>query len=325
MRRKIYVEPSSPHFLATPLSIIITGQPESQTSDDRTEFLRMCEENLTIEPTIATNGCIRIGKQLPNVPRRILARLNSEETAATVLKDAPKLRSSVDRHVARNVYINPDLAPAAAKLVFEARKKRRELKWRQQNNETTSTMNSISQSANAPSNENNTLVVETTDVPPPINDNFGTNCHYRNDQSHLLAGACALIADISANKNSLGPDLDPSRIAEANDRRANVLGANVFYVTGKRLGGKRLLRYGQTSRVATDQGAIILLPFTLTNTLYSTSTRGHAYKLYRVITALTRANTFFLKELLHRGTIYRPQPIISALSRRLRDFKILLT
>jgi hypothetical protein len=76
-------------------------------------------------------------------------------------------------------------------------------------------MNSISQSANAPSNEINTLVVETTDVPPPSNDNFGTNCHYRNDQGHLQAGACAPTADIAANKNSLGSDLDPSRIAEA--------------------------------------------------------------------------------------------------------------
>lgn len=196
-------------------NIIITGLPESQTSDDRSEFLRMCEENLTIKPMVATNGCVRIGKQSPNVPRRLLVRLSSEEAAAAVLKDAPKLRSSVDQHVARNVYINPDLAPAAAKLAYEARKKRRELKRRQQNNDATNTTSLISQSANAPSNENNMLVVVTTDVPPPSNNNFGTNCQYRNDQGRLQAGACAPIVDIAANKNSFGSDLDPSRIAEA--------------------------------------------------------------------------------------------------------------
>jgi hypothetical protein len=60
--------------------------------------------------------------------------------------------------------------------------------------------------------------------------------------------------------------------------------------------------------------------FTLTNTLYSTSTRGHAYKLYPHINHIDSRKHFFLKKLLHRGTIYRLQPIISALSRRLSVF-----
>jgi hypothetical protein len=44
---------------------------------------------------------------------------------AAILKDAHGLRSSVARN---NVYINPDLSPAAAALAYEARKKRRESK-----------------------------------------------------------------------------------------------------------------------------------------------------------------------------------------------------
>ena len=109
-------------------NVIVTGLPESDTHDDRSEFLRLCEENLTVKPIVSDNACIRIGKQLPNVPRRLLVRLSSEDVAVAVLKDAHRLRAT-----ASNVFINPDLSPAAAKLAYEARKKRRELKQRQSN------------------------------------------------------------------------------------------------------------------------------------------------------------------------------------------------
>lgn len=106
-------------------NVIVSGFPESNTRDDRSEFIRMCEENFTIKPAISDNACTRIGKQLPHVPRRLLVRLNSEDTTAAVLKDAHRLRSSVDHN---KVYINPDLSPAAAAMAYEARKKRRESK-----------------------------------------------------------------------------------------------------------------------------------------------------------------------------------------------------
>jgi hypothetical protein len=195
-------------------NVIITGLPESQTSDDRSEFLRLCEENLTIKPMVAINGCIRIGKQLPNVPRRLLVRLSSEEAAAAVLKDAPKLRSSVVQHVVCNVYINPDLAPAAAKLAYEARKKRRELKrHHQQNSDAAKATGLVSQLANAPSSENNVLVVETSDVLQP--NNTDTNCQFGNDQGRLQTGACAPTVHTAADENSVGFDLGLSRIADA--------------------------------------------------------------------------------------------------------------
>lgn len=106
-------------------NVIISGLPESDTHDDRTEFLRLCEGHLSVKPSVAENACMRIGKQLPNVPRRLLVRLGSEDTADAVLRDARKLRSSSDT---RNVFINPDLSPAAAALAYEARKKRRDSK-----------------------------------------------------------------------------------------------------------------------------------------------------------------------------------------------------
>jgi hypothetical protein len=66
---------------------------------------------------------------VPDVPRRLLVRLGSEEAAEAVLRDAHKLRSSSDT---RRIFINPDLSPAAATLAYEARKKRREWKLKQQ-------------------------------------------------------------------------------------------------------------------------------------------------------------------------------------------------
>jgi len=98
---------------------------------------------------------------LPNIPRRLLVRLNSEEAAAAILKDAPKLRSSTIQHVAHSVYINPDLAPEAAKLAYEARKKRRELKQRRENNHCVIPGNDISQVSHVPSSDSNVLAMET--------------------------------------------------------------------------------------------------------------------------------------------------------------------
>jgi len=100
-------------------NIVISGLPESQPSYDRSNFLCLCEENLSLKPLVTESN-------LPNIPRRLLVRLTSDEAAAAVLKDVPKLRSSVSQYIARNVYINPDLLPDAAKLAYEARKLRRE-------------------------------------------------------------------------------------------------------------------------------------------------------------------------------------------------------
>jgi len=75
-----------------------------------------CEKPLVIEKfksssSVAYNACMRIGKQLPNVPRRLLVglRLGFEDTAEVVLRDARKLRLEPDT---RNKSTNPDLSPA---------------------------------------------------------------------------------------------------------------------------------------------------------------------------------------------------------------------
>ena len=70
-------------------------------------------------------------------PRRLLVHLNSEACASDLLKAAKDLRSSSDPS-ARSVYINPDLDPASAKLAYEKRERRRQLRRGQTTNDGTS-------------------------------------------------------------------------------------------------------------------------------------------------------------------------------------------
>jgi len=81
--------------------VIVSGLPESNTYDDHMSL------------------------KLPKVPRRLLVRLGSEDKAEAVSRDERKLRLAPDTS---NVFINPDLSPAAATLAYEAWKKRRESK-----------------------------------------------------------------------------------------------------------------------------------------------------------------------------------------------------
>ena len=58
--------------------------------------------------------------------RRLLVRLYREDAAAELLRSARSLRNAENPVVRDSVYINPDLAPAAAKLAYEERQRRRQ-------------------------------------------------------------------------------------------------------------------------------------------------------------------------------------------------------
>jgi len=113
-------------------NIVISGLPEQDGEgidavDDKTAFLEFCAGFLPVKPALAEgNCCQRIGRVMLDRPRRLLIRLNSEESAAELLRVAPTLRNAVDEYIAKNVYINADMSPSAAKLEYEVRKKRRE-------------------------------------------------------------------------------------------------------------------------------------------------------------------------------------------------------
>ena len=108
-------------------NVVVCGLPEGQTpSDDREAFLQLCEAYMPIKPVVQDNNCVRLGKNISDRPRRLLVRLESEEAASVILKSAPALRKSTDDWIARSVFINPDLSPAAAKLAYEQRQLRRQ-------------------------------------------------------------------------------------------------------------------------------------------------------------------------------------------------------
>ena len=113
-------------------NVVITGmrEPEGNTdaelkAADKEAFEKLCEENLSLKPAILHNGCIRLGKANTQRPRKLLIRLHSEVSATNLLTAAKELRRSNNDFIARNIYINPDLSPAAAKLAYEQRQRRR--------------------------------------------------------------------------------------------------------------------------------------------------------------------------------------------------------
>jgi len=80
------------------------------------------------KPLVGESDCWRLGTVDParTTPRRLLVRLRSETTASNLLSSARMPRQSSDNYVASNVYFNPDLFPAQAKLAYQLRVKRRE-------------------------------------------------------------------------------------------------------------------------------------------------------------------------------------------------------
>lgn len=121
-------------------NVIITGLPETSSEElDQAAFSDFCEMHMITKPSLSQLGCRRLGRlQNPqDRPRRLLVHLNSEACASDLLKAAKDLRSSSDPS-ARSVYINPDLDPASAKLAYEKRERRRQLRRGQTTNDGTS-------------------------------------------------------------------------------------------------------------------------------------------------------------------------------------------
>ena len=104
-------------------NVVVSGLSETTGTDDRAEFIKLCETYLSSKPYVIK--CERIGRIVDARPRRLLVRLSSESAAAELLRSARTLRRASDSSVT-NIYINPDLSPMEAKLAFEARQRRRE-------------------------------------------------------------------------------------------------------------------------------------------------------------------------------------------------------
>lgn len=122
-------------------NVVISGLAEStgisesdQNIADLNTFIHLCEEHLDVKPAVSQLGCTRLGKveNHRDKPRKLLVHLRSESAASSILASAQLLRRSDDSTISSNVFINPDLTPADAKIAFEKRQRRRELKNRGQ-------------------------------------------------------------------------------------------------------------------------------------------------------------------------------------------------
>lgn len=105
-------------------NVVVTGLPEDDNVDDTEQFVDLCENNLSCKPLVLKT--VRLGKRSVDKTRKLLVRLRDDSAAMEVLKVAHQLRKSTDQNIARQVYINEDLSPEAAKLAYEARQRRRQ-------------------------------------------------------------------------------------------------------------------------------------------------------------------------------------------------------
>jgi len=108
------------------LNVIVTGIPE--TTDDARAFSDLCEQHLTIKPSLSQRGVVCLGTMTSesNRPRRLLVHLSSEHAATKLLRSAKTLRRSNDKYIAENVYLNADMTRQESKEANERRVKRRQ-------------------------------------------------------------------------------------------------------------------------------------------------------------------------------------------------------
>lgn len=107
-------------------NVIVTGLAEDGDGTDDGNYLsELCEHELYMNIRTKLKSVKRIGKIIPEKPRRLLATFYTESVAEDLLSRARDLRQSSDRYVAKNIFINKDLTPEAARDEYERREARR--------------------------------------------------------------------------------------------------------------------------------------------------------------------------------------------------------
>ena len=107
-------------------NVIVSGLQEDSNVSDTETFQQLCESYLQCKPFVVNSR--RIGQRSPGKPQRLLVRLRDEQSATALLCSSRRLHSDDNETISKTVFINPDLTPAAAKLAFEERQKRRQQK-----------------------------------------------------------------------------------------------------------------------------------------------------------------------------------------------------
>lgn len=108
-------------------NIIVSGLKEVEGKHDADVFVEFCERHLEIKPRPNRAACKRVSKAANGQPGKLLITLDSEETAAQLIRSSAALRRSTNEDFFQ-VHINPDLTKLQARMAFEERQKKRELK-----------------------------------------------------------------------------------------------------------------------------------------------------------------------------------------------------
>ena len=108
-------------------NVVVTGLKPVDGCEDAKLFLDLCEDNLSVKPYI--NRCYRLGRQQEQRVQPLLIQLDSEDSAAELLRSSRELRR-IDS--CKGIYINRDLTPAEAEAAYLLRQKRRERRDRLQ-------------------------------------------------------------------------------------------------------------------------------------------------------------------------------------------------
>lgn len=109
------------------MNVVISGLKETPGVSDEDLLSSFCEHQLGITLVGHKITTRRLGTPGPitNKPRRLLARLGSEQLATSLLQSSRLLRNSGDIEISRNVFINPDRSPSEEKEAYDRRQARR--------------------------------------------------------------------------------------------------------------------------------------------------------------------------------------------------------
>ena len=107
-------------------NVIVSGLAPSDVTADEDLFLGLCETNLSTKPLIVRDRCRRLGRIVDGKIQPLLVVLDSADSVAELLRNAPDLRKSTENVVRDTIYINADMTAAERQLAYEHRVLRRE-------------------------------------------------------------------------------------------------------------------------------------------------------------------------------------------------------
>jgi len=76
----------------------------NRQQSDKAAFIRLCEEHLSVKPSLSQKGCKRLGKLTDgsHQPRRLLVHLTSEENVSHIFSQLQRVCAAATTHTLPN-------------------------------------------------------------------------------------------------------------------------------------------------------------------------------------------------------------------------------